>query len=149
MRYARAARVRVVPGVENIDHTRTRAKTPQTNGIGGRFHRTVLNEFYRVAFRRKIYRDLEELQTDLDQWLKEYNEARSHQGRWCYGKTRCRPSSTRFRWPKRKYFPPPLRRGRNSEYYSIAMSTMAAGYNRTINSNRTPRTLTIDRQRKS
>jgi transposase InsO family protein len=57
------------------------------NGIVERFHRTVLNEFYRVAFRRKIYRDLEELQTDLDQWLKNYNEARSHQGRWCYGKT--------------------------------------------------------------
>src|SRR6266446_271755 len=73
--------------VENIDHTRTRAKSPQTNGIVERFHRTVLNEFYRVAFRRKIYRDLEELQTDLDQWLKDYNEARSHQGRWCYGKT--------------------------------------------------------------
>jgi hypothetical protein len=34
-----------------------------------------------------IYRGLEELQTDLDQWLKDYNEARSHQGRWCYGKT--------------------------------------------------------------
>jgi transposase InsO family protein len=73
--------------VENIDHTRTRAKSPQTNGIVERFHRTVLNEFYRIAFRRKIYRDLEELQTDLDQWLKEYNETRSHQGRWCYGKT--------------------------------------------------------------
>ena len=68
--------------VENIDHTRTRAKSPQTNGIVERFHRTVLNEFYRVAFRRKIYRGLEEMQTDLDQWLKDYNEARSHQGRW-------------------------------------------------------------------
>ena len=82
-----AFRITLYLAVENIDHTRTRAKSPQTNGIVERFHRTVLNEFYRVAFRRKIYRDLEELQTDLDQWLKEYNEARSHQGRWCYGKT--------------------------------------------------------------
>jgi transposase InsO family protein len=73
--------------VENIDHTRTKVKSPQTNGIVERFHRTVLNEFYRVAFRRKIYPSIEELQRDLDLWLKEYNELRPHQGRWCYGKT--------------------------------------------------------------
>src|SRR5690242_4415418 len=73
--------------VENIDHTRTKVKSPQTNGIVERFHRTVLNEFYRVAFRRKIYSSIEELQRDLDIWLKEYNEVRPHQGRWCYGKT--------------------------------------------------------------
>jgi len=46
-----------------------------------------LNEFYRMAFRKKIYRTLEELQTDLDGWIEEYNEQRPHQGRWCYGKT--------------------------------------------------------------
>ena len=73
--------------VENIDHTRTKTRHPQTNGICERFHKTMLNEFYRVAFRKKIYRALEELQTDLDGWLHEYNEQRSHQGRWCYGKT--------------------------------------------------------------
>ncbi|MBV8361302.1 MAG: IS481 family transposase, partial [Deltaproteobacteria bacterium] len=47
----------------------------------------VLNEFYRVAFRRKIYASIGEWQRDLDLWLKEYNEVRPHQGRWCYGKT--------------------------------------------------------------
>src|ERR1700692_3877352 len=73
--------------VENIDHTRTKVKSPQTNGIVERFHRTVLNEFYRVAFRRKIYSGIEQLQADLDSWLREYNELRPHQGRWCYGKT--------------------------------------------------------------
>lgn len=73
--------------VENIDHTRTKTRHPQTNGICERFHKTMLNEFYRVAFRKKIYRTLEELQGDLDGWLQEYNEQRSHQGRWCYGKT--------------------------------------------------------------
>jgi transposase InsO family protein len=72
---------------ENIDHTRTKVRSPQTNGIVERFHRTVLNEFYRVAFRRKIYPGIEELQRDLNLWLKEYNELRPHQGRWCYGKT--------------------------------------------------------------
>jgi transposase InsO family protein len=73
--------------VEDIDHTRTKARSPQTNGICERFHKSMLNEFYRVAFRKKIYTSLDELQADLDAWLTEYNETRPHQGRWCYGKT--------------------------------------------------------------
>ena len=73
--------------VENIDHTRTKAKSPQTNGIVERFHKTALNEFYRIAFRKKLNRSIEELQTDLDAWLAEFNSARPHQGRWCFGKT--------------------------------------------------------------
>jgi transposase InsO family protein len=73
--------------VEDIDHSRTKTKSPQTNGIVERFHRTVLNEFYRIAFRRKIYRSIEELQADLDSWIAGYNEQRPHQGRWCFGKT--------------------------------------------------------------
>ena len=73
--------------VENIDHTRTKTRHPQTNGICERFHTTMLNEFYRVAFRKRIYRTLEELQSDLDGWIEEYNQQRPHQGRWCYGKT--------------------------------------------------------------
>ena len=73
--------------VEDIDHSRTKTKSPQTNGICERFHRTVLDEFYRVAFRKKIYRSIDELQTDLDAWIAEYNEQRPHQGRWCFGKT--------------------------------------------------------------
>ena len=73
--------------IENIDHTRTKTKHPQTNGICERFNRTVLNEFYRVTFRKKLYTSLAELQADLDAWLVTYNEQRTHQGRWCYGKT--------------------------------------------------------------
>lgn len=73
--------------VEDVDHSRTKTKSPQTNGIVERFHKTVLNEFYRVAFRRKIYRSIAELQEDLDAWLTDYNEQRPHQGRWCFGKT--------------------------------------------------------------
>ncbi len=57
------------------------------NGICERFHKTVLNEFYRVALRKKVYRSIDELQADLDAWMREYNEARPHQGRWCFGKT--------------------------------------------------------------
>jgi transposase InsO family protein len=73
--------------VEDTDHTRTKTKSPQTNGICERFHKTMLNEFYRVAFRKKVYRSIDELQADLDSWIKEYNEALPHQGRWCFGKT--------------------------------------------------------------
>ena len=73
--------------VEDIDHSRTKTKSPQTNGICERFHKTILNEFYRVAFRKKLYGSIEELQADLDRWIEEYNEIRPHQGRWCYGKT--------------------------------------------------------------
>jgi hypothetical protein len=70
-----------------ISFGRTKTKSPQTNGICERFHKTALNEFYRVAFRKKVYRSIDELQADLDVWIKEYNEARPHQGRWCFGKT--------------------------------------------------------------
>lgn len=73
--------------IENIDHTRTKTKSPQTNGICERFNKTVLNEFYRVAFRKKLYRTLEELQEDLDRYMEAYNTERPHTGRWCYGKT--------------------------------------------------------------
>jgi transposase InsO family protein len=73
--------------IEDIDHSRTKTKSPQTNGICERFNKTILDEFYRVAFRKKIYRSIAELQTDLDEWMGGYNEVRTHQGRWCYGKT--------------------------------------------------------------
>jgi transposase InsO family protein len=73
--------------VEDIDHTRTRTKSPQTNGICERFHKTLLDEFYRVAFRKKIDAGIAELQADLDAWIADYNQVRTHQGRWCFGKT--------------------------------------------------------------
>ena len=73
--------------VEDIEHTRTKVKSPQTNGICERFHRTVLDEFFRIAFRKKLYRSIDELQRDLDAWMAEYNEQRPHQGRWYFGKT--------------------------------------------------------------
>jgi transposase InsO family protein len=74
-------------GVCGIEHTKTKARHPQTNGICERFHKTILDEFYRVTFRRKIYTSLEELQTDLDIWIDEYNTQRSHQGKMCCGRT--------------------------------------------------------------
>jgi transposase InsO family protein len=73
--------------INDIDHTKTRVKSPQTNGICERFHKTVLNEFYQVAFRKKLYTTLEELQADLDTWIADYNEKRTHQGKMCCGRT--------------------------------------------------------------
>ena len=67
--------------------SRNDALADRLYGICERFQKTVLNEFYRVAFRKMAYRSLEELQTDLDLWIHEYNEVRPHQGRWCFGKT--------------------------------------------------------------
>ena len=58
-----------------------KTKSPQTNGIVERFHKTVLDEFYRIAFRKKIYRSIGELHSDLDDWVKSYDEERPHQGR--------------------------------------------------------------------
>jgi len=74
---------------------------PPNKGICERFHRTVLDEFYRVAFRKKICRTIDELQTDLDAWITEYNGQRPHQGRWCFGKTPCRPFLTRYHWQRK------------------------------------------------
>ncbi len=73
--------------LNDIDHTKTKVKSPQTNGICERFHTTDLQEFYQVAFRKKIYTDLESLQNDLDQWLNRYNTERTHQGKMCCGRT--------------------------------------------------------------
>jgi transposase InsO family protein len=64
--------------IENLDHTRTKVKSPQTNGICERFHKTVLEEFYRVAFRKKLYASIEALQLDLDGWIRAYNRALEH-----------------------------------------------------------------------
>ena len=73
--------------LNDIDHTRTKARSPQTNGICERFHKTVLQEFYQVAFRKKLYKNIEMLQADLDEWLVYYNTERTHQGKMCCGRT--------------------------------------------------------------
>ena len=73
--------------LENIEHTRTKVKSPQTNGICERFHQTLQNEFYANAFRRKLYYSLQELQSDVDDWIHHYNHDRTHSGKHCFGKT--------------------------------------------------------------
>lgn len=73
--------------LNDIDHTKTKAASPQTNGICERFHKTILEEFYQITFRKKLYSSLEELQFDLDDWLKFYNTDRTYQGKVLNGRT--------------------------------------------------------------
>ena len=73
--------------IEGIEHSKTQVRHPQTNGICERLHRTMQEEFYAVAFRKKLYSSLDEMQLDLDEWMKYYNQDRAHSGRYCYGKT--------------------------------------------------------------
>src|SRR5437879_985433 len=74
--------------VEDIDHSRTKAKSPQTNGICERFHKTLLDEFYRVAFRKKVYDTVEALQFDLDAWMTTYNRSSQRASRYVIGSKR-------------------------------------------------------------
>ena len=73
--------------VEGITHSTTKAYSPQSNGICERFNKTMKQEFFDRAMRRKIYISLKELQLDLDLWLNRYNTERPHSGKYCYGKT--------------------------------------------------------------
>lgn len=73
--------------VNEIEHTRTKANSHQTNGICERFHKTILQEFYQVTFRKKIYDSIEMLQKDPNEWIEIYNTDRTHQGKMCCGGT--------------------------------------------------------------
>lgn len=73
--------------INDIDHTKTKVRSPQTNGICERFHKTILQEFYQITFRKKLYENIEALQADLDEWLDHYNTQRTHQGKMCCGRT--------------------------------------------------------------
>lgn len=72
--------------IRGIEHTTMKAYSPQTNGICVRFNKTMKQEFYEVAMRKKIYNSVDELQRDLDIWLHYYNHERPHSGKFCYGK---------------------------------------------------------------
>jgi transposase InsO family protein len=73
--------------INDIDHTKTKVRSPQTNGICERFHKTILQEFYQITFRKKLYENIEDLQKDLDEWINYYNNDRTHQGKVCCGRT--------------------------------------------------------------
>jgi transposase InsO family protein len=66
--------------LNEIEHRKTKVRNPRTNGFVERFNRTILDEFFRPAFRQNFYESVEALQKDLDRWLRSYNNERSHQG---------------------------------------------------------------------
>jgi len=73
--------------LHEIEHTRTKARHPQTNGICERFHKTILDEFYKTVFRKQIFDNIDDLQLELDKWIESYNRERTHQGKRCQGRT--------------------------------------------------------------
>ena len=73
--------------LNDIEHSRTKVRSPQTNGCTERFNQTLLDEFYQVAFRKRLYTTLEEMQDDLDGFLHRYNTQRTNQGKRCKGRT--------------------------------------------------------------
>lgn len=73
--------------VQQVEHRTTKVRSPQTNGFCERFHRTLKEEFFAVALRKKFYGSVQELQAEMDEWLRFYNEARSHQGYRTQGRT--------------------------------------------------------------
>ena len=66
--------------LNDIEHRKTKIKSPRTNGFVERFNRTALDEFFRKIFREKYYESVEALQKELDAWLNYYNYERPHQG---------------------------------------------------------------------
>jgi transposase InsO family protein len=73
--------------LNEIEHTRIKVRHPQTNGAVERLNQTIQEEFYKVAFRKKLYTSLEEIQADLDEFMTWYNNERTNQGRYCQGRT--------------------------------------------------------------
>lgn len=73
--------------LNDIEHTKTKAYSPQRNGFCERLNRTIQDEFYKVAFRKKLYKSIEEIQLDLDEYIVRYNNYRTNQGKNCKGRT--------------------------------------------------------------
>jgi hypothetical protein len=70
-RYAKAGATALSPPVAASQRSSGALCAPEASDSGG----------------VRVYRAVEELQADLDERMRHYNEARTHQGRWCFGKT--------------------------------------------------------------
>ncbi len=71
----------------DVEHTRTKARHPQTNGCVERLNQIIQDEFYKVAFRKRLYKSMDEIQQDLDVYMDRYNNKRTNQGKRCQGRT--------------------------------------------------------------
>ena len=56
-------------------------RRPQSNGFIERLHRTLQDEHFRIKGRTTWYESVEQMQTDLDNYLEHDNNQRPHQGR--------------------------------------------------------------------
>lgn len=73
--------------LNDIEHTKTKVRHPQTNGCTEKLNQTIQEEFYAVAFRKTLYTSLDQMQADLDAFMTRYNSERTNQGRHCKGRT--------------------------------------------------------------
>ena len=73
--------------IEDIDHSRTKARSPQTNGICERFHKTSArpSSIASLSARGSTKRSRDCRPTSITG--SEGHRCEPHQGRWCYGKT--------------------------------------------------------------
>lgn len=99
------------PAPEDTEHTKTKARHPQTNGTCERSHRTIPEESHQVAFRTTPYTSIEQLQTDVDRRAAWHNAERPHSGRYCDGRTPRRTWAESKEWAQaktleRRYEPP-------------------------------------------
>jgi transposase InsO family protein len=70
-----------------IRHTRTKPRHAWTNGFVERLQGTILQEHWRVAFRRRYFTTQAALQRSLADFIRYYNDDRPHQGYRTRGQT--------------------------------------------------------------
>src|SRR5712692_4402468 len=68
-------------------HTRTKPRHAWTHGFVERLQGTILQEHWRVAFRRRYFTSRAALQRTLDAFMRGYNHERPHQGYRLRGRT--------------------------------------------------------------
>jgi hypothetical protein len=61
--------------MEDIEHRTTKIRSPRTNGFVERMNRTLLDECFRVQGRQTWYIGVDEIQRDLDRFLRYYNSS--------------------------------------------------------------------------
>lgn len=73
--------------INDIDHTKTKVKSPHANGILGPLHKTILQEFCQITFCKKLRESNDELLDNLDDRIHHDNHVRTHQGKMCCART--------------------------------------------------------------
>ena len=70
-----------------ITHRRIPPRSPNHNAVVERFHQTMLEECWRPAFHRRLFTSTQQLQTQANAWLGDYNTTRPNHGDWMAGRT--------------------------------------------------------------